>query len=362
MATISIIVPIYNVEKYIKQCIDSLTNQTYKDIEIICVDDRGTDNSIKIAKNLAKTDPRIKIIQHKKNSGLSASRNTGIKNSSAPYIMFCDSDDWYQPDMCEKMLNAIKHNNVDLAMCGVNVIYETNANLKKHDKSFTLKENGVFNIDQNFLTTYKPGMPFKIFKRKIIQKYNLQFPEGLKYEDLYFFNVYCLRAKKIYLLTDKLYNYRRRPNSIMNKSFSGTTNASLDMVKIAINYFNYIKANNLYKKQFDYFWSKLFIRCVRTSLTFTKSNLFKDEIFNLCRQFIYDNYDFNNKNTETTQIIKSIVDKKFMTYQKRFGGLIYEYNDGIKHNYLLFKICSVFKSKITEQNKKKYYILNIRIA
>ncbi len=362
MTTISIIVPIYNVEKYIKQCLDSLVNQTYKDLEIICIDDCGTDNSIKIAQSFAEKDSRIKIIKHKKNSGISTSRNTGIKNSSAPYLMFCDPDDWYEPEMCEKMLHAITNNKVDLAMCGINVIYETNKNLKKHDKTFAIKKEGVFNIDNNFILTHKPGLPFKIFKRELIESYNCKFPDGLKYEDLYFFNVYCLWAKKIYLLKDKLYNYRRRPNSIMNKSFSGTTNASLDMIKIAIKYFDYIKANNLYKKQFDYFWSNLFIRCVRTSLTFAVKNEFKEEIFNLCKQFISENYDFNNKNKETNALINSIYHKQFMKKQKKLGGLIYEYNDGIKHNYLLFNVFSLLKRKITEKNQKKYYIFNIRIS
>ncbi len=102
---VSIIIPVYNVEIYIKDCIESLVNQTLRDIELIFVDDCGNDNSMAIVEKYAKKDNRIKIVRHTKNSGLSASRNTGIEHSSAPYIMFCDSDDSYDKQMCREMLN-----------------------------------------------------------------------------------------------------------------------------------------------------------------------------------------------------------------------------------------------------------------
>lgn len=362
MAEISIIVPIYNVEQYLDKCLKSLIDQTYKDIEIICVDDCSTDASLKIAKSYAKKDSRIKIIKHKKNAGLSASRNTGIKNSNAPYLMFCDSDDWYELEMCEKMLNAIKNNNADMAICGVNVIYEVDNDLKKSDKDFSLNHTGLINIDESFLLRYKPGVPFKILNREIIEKQDCYFPEGLKYEDLYMFNVYSLWAKKAYLLSDKLYNYRRRADSIMNTSFKGISNTSLDMIKIALRYFDYIKEHKLYEKQYNYFWSKLFIRCARTGLTFAKQDKYKQEIFDLCQPFISENYNFNNTDKRTNKIIKSILYRQFMTYKKILGGLIYEYNDGIKHDFLLLKVLSLFKIKVSElDNKKKYYLLGIRM-
>lgn len=362
MAKISIIVPIYNVEQYLDKCLKSLIAQTYKDIEIICVDDCSTDASLKIAKSYAKKDSRIKIIKHKKNSGISKTRNTGIKNSNAPYLMFCDPDDWYELEMCEKMLNAIKNNNADMAICGVNIIYEVDSNLKKSDiKSFNIRDE-VLTSSSIKLYNIHCGVPFKIFKRKIIKKNNIYFPEGLKYEDIFFSNVYYLFTKYIICMSDKLYNYRRRADSIMNTSFKGISNTSLDMIKIALRYFDYIKEHKLYEKQYNYFWSKLFIRCVRTSLTFAKQDKYKQEIFDLCQPFISENYNFNNTDKRTNKIIKNILYRQFMTYKKILGGLIYEYNDGIKHDFLLLKVLSLFKIKVSElDNKKKYYLLGIRM-
>ena len=100
---ISIIVPIFNVEKYLKQCLSSLQKQTLKEIEIICVEDKSTDKSLEILKSCQLFDDRIKIIQNSKNSGLSTSRNIGIDNSQAPYVMFLDSDDYLAEDACEKL-------------------------------------------------------------------------------------------------------------------------------------------------------------------------------------------------------------------------------------------------------------------
>lgn len=106
MYKVSIIIPIYNVEQYLAQCLDSVINQTYKNIEIICVNDCSLDNSFRILDEYSKNDKRIKIINRENNGGLSAARNTGLDNASGKYIYFLDSDDWIDLDYIEKMLNA----------------------------------------------------------------------------------------------------------------------------------------------------------------------------------------------------------------------------------------------------------------
>ena len=99
MEKISIIIPIYNVEKYIAQAMESVVNQTMRDIEIICVNDCGTDNSMQIVNQFAKKDTRIKVINNPHNMGIADTRNVGLNAATAPYIMWCDPDDWMQPDM-----------------------------------------------------------------------------------------------------------------------------------------------------------------------------------------------------------------------------------------------------------------------
>ena len=115
---VSIIVAVYNVEKYLKKCLDSIIKQSYRNIEIICVNDGSTDSSLKICEEYQEQDSRIIIITQK-NQGLSAARNTGIKNSKGEFIAFIDSDDWVDPQFIELLLKECKDNNVLLGFCGV---------------------------------------------------------------------------------------------------------------------------------------------------------------------------------------------------------------------------------------------------
>ena len=111
---VSVIIPVYNVEKYIRECLDSVVNQTYKNLEIICVDDCGTDNSIKIAEEYAQKDKRVKVFHHDKNMGAGVARNTGIQNSSGEYIFFVDPDDYLNLDIIELMVKKQKKTNADI--------------------------------------------------------------------------------------------------------------------------------------------------------------------------------------------------------------------------------------------------------
>ncbi len=116
MPKISIIVPVYNVENYLKKCLDSIVNQTFKDIEIILINDGSTDNSLNICKEYAKKDHRIRLI-NKPNGGLSSARNVGIDLSTGEYLGFVDSDDWIALNMYEKLYNLCKIFNADISQC-----------------------------------------------------------------------------------------------------------------------------------------------------------------------------------------------------------------------------------------------------
>ena len=113
MAKISVVLPIYNVGKYIEKCLESIQNQTFKDFEAICVDDCGTDNSIEIAQRFIEKDSRFKLVRHEHNRGLSAARNTGIDMATGEYIVFIDSDDWVEPTLLEKILDGFKESKTD---------------------------------------------------------------------------------------------------------------------------------------------------------------------------------------------------------------------------------------------------------
>lgn len=211
---ISIIVPVYNVEQYLEKCVKSIQNQTYKNIEIILIDDGSTDNSGTICDNIAKSDERIKVV-HKKNEGLSATRNYGIKLARGEYIGFVDSDDYIDDDMYEILVNLCEFNNADISMVAYkkikgNKIIEVSADdgaIEKYDKIEGLKKI-LLNTDiENHACN-------KLFRRYIFDK--ILFPVGKKFEDIYAMAKFFEQANKIIYKKEAKYNYLQRNNSIVN--------------------------------------------------------------------------------------------------------------------------------------------------
>lgn len=285
---ISVIIPVYNVEQYIDKCINSIINQTLLDIEIIVIDDRGNDGSMRIAQNYANQYSNIKIIRHDKNSGLSAARNTGIANAAAPFIMFCDSDDWYAPDMCEKMLNAIENNNADLAICGIEMHYEADKKMKKSDdRYYKICFSGLQPADPKIFVKTSVSPCNKIYRTDIIRKNNITFPVGLNYEDEYFCNAYYFYINTIYFIKDKLYNYRRRAGSILNQTFACVPGKSINIIKIAILLNDTLKKSNKWD-DYKYFIYGKFFSFVDYALRYEKTDAGKQNIYDLAIKFIRD--------------------------------------------------------------------------
>jgi len=254
--SISIIVPIWNTEKYLRRCLLSLVTQTIKDIEIVCVNDGSPDNSLDIINEFAAKDSRIKVI-NQKNQGVAVARNVGLKNATGLYVMWCDSDDEYMPDMCKKMFNAIETQKVDMVICAINVIND------KLDSKLTgdigeyvrLKFSGKQSVNWNLIVHTDVSLPSKIMKKSLIDKYKMHFPDGLHFEDAYFFDQYFTASKIVYYMDEKLYYYHRNNDSIMSRSFK-KTNISLDYIEIIPRTYAYLKANNLFDKYNDFFWHR----------------------------------------------------------------------------------------------------------
>jgi glycosyltransferase involved in cell wall biosynthesis len=283
---ISLIIPIYNVEKYLRECLQSVVMQTFKDIEIILVDDLGSDDSMEVACEFAAKDKRIKIVTRKKNGGLSAARNTGIKNSSAPFIMFCDSDDFVAPTFCEKLLYAIESSGAEIAMCGTNIIYEIDEKMIDSDKDYyKIKFDGLVPMSDDVLWKSDVSMCNKIYHRGILEKHDIEFPENLNYEDAYFFNAYACWVKNIYFVNEPLYTYRRRRDSIMNQTFSNKPGYSIDHLKIGIILYEYLKKHNLFMEHKDYM-GKLFFSYCYFALRYESTSIGKDNIYKLGQDFV----------------------------------------------------------------------------
>lgn len=211
---VSIIVPIYNVEKYIERCIKSILGQTYKNLEIILVNDCSTDKSIEILKKIIKDDERCIYIEKKENSGLAAARNTGIKIATGDFLAFVDSDDWINIEYVQKLLNAIQKNNADIAVCDYATVSE-NGKFEVANSLFPL--NNESNISQKIAYIRNHSVT-KLINRKSFLAEDLLFPEEItRAEDMGTIIPLLTKAKKIELVDEPLYYYFQRNNSLSNK-------------------------------------------------------------------------------------------------------------------------------------------------
>ena len=238
MPKLSIIVPVYNVEKYIDKCIESLVNQTLQEIEIIIVNDGSQDRSEEKIENFVKKYPtKIKYLE-KKNGGLSSARNLGLNYATGEYIAFLDSDDYVEKNMYEEMYKLAKKENSDIVEC--DFIWEWEYGKKVFDKR---KEYQYPDKDKRQIMK-KPRVVVwnKIYKREIINK--TRFSEGLIYEDLEFFYKIVPYLKTISYIDKYFVHYVQRKNSISNTQ----TEKINDIFKILDNIFDYYVENNLYNK------------------------------------------------------------------------------------------------------------------
>ena len=212
MPKVSVIIPVYRVEKYLRECLDSVINQTLSDIEIICVNDASPDNSITILEEYAKKDTRIKIITHEHNQGLGPARNTGVSHAISPYIAFVDSDDFIAPNMLEKLYELIISNNAEMAWCGITKVSETGLMTKLGkipEGIWSVLE--VLNCEQLY-----PSIAVvcnKLFCREYIKGIK-QLP--ILIEDEPVVAEYLFFCKKIVTTNESLYFYRNTPISLSN--------------------------------------------------------------------------------------------------------------------------------------------------
>ena len=217
-ALVSVIVPVYNVEKYLDRCIQSIEDQSYKYLEIILVDDGSPDNCPEICDEWAKKDSRIVVI-HKANGGLSDARNAGMNVATGEYISFIDSDDWIEHDFLELLLNEINDKNVDIAECAIRLCDDNNNTLrikgaeKEQIYNTVNAVKNVVNDSNNSVTVWN-----KLYKREVISY--ILFEKGKYHEDTFWTWKVFLNANKVAVINKPLYNYVQRDNSIMGAKYS----------------------------------------------------------------------------------------------------------------------------------------------
>lgn len=217
---VSVVVPIYNVEKYLNRCLQSIINQSYKNIEIILVNDGSTDNSLQIAEEEEKNDSRIKIITQK-NQGLSMARNTGIQHATGEYICFVDSDDFVHKDYVKCLIENLEENDSDISVCDYLYINEKDETWSKKNKVEKIFSNLEAINDLLVGNQETEVMAWnKLYKLSLFKENNIFFPKGKLHEDNFTTYKLYYYAKKISLIPDKLYFYLQRTDSIMGKKFN----------------------------------------------------------------------------------------------------------------------------------------------
>lgn len=367
---VSVVIPVYNVEKYLEKCLDTIINQTLKEIEIICVNDGSTDNSINILKKYGIKDNRIQIVSQE-NKGSSAGRNTGIEHSNGEYIIFIDSDDWIELNTLEELYNYANQLNLDILM--FKLVFFNQDTLEKSQNQFSSFEvinssfdGKVFNYKDVLDVLFKIShSPFKLHKASFLKDNDIKFIEGLNYEDVVFFFQTFLNAKRISILRRPFYYYRTRDDSTSNVANEG----SFDIFKILKITQDFLKEKNIYNS------------CINDFTLFTIVNI-KYVYLRLDEKYkkeylsrIHENYkvfNLDKVNSESLEkwhfddkvfyeaISKSSNEVEFeLNYKKSYYEFLANHYKQLSKNYekeneKLKEINNQLKSSINKNSKKSF--------
>lgn len=342
MAKVSIIIPVYNVEKYLKTCLDSVINQTLSDIEIICVNDGSTDNSLEILKEYEKKDNRIKIIT-KENGGLSSARNAGLEHVTGDFCYFLDSDDYVEPTLFEYALNIFDNFDVDFFCFGAEAFKdgEIIQSLDGLNNYLKVKRDGVFNLNFEIKSSINIHVWNKIFKTSIIKNYGIKFIDKLLYEDIYFTWYYLLVSQKAYFDTEIYYHYRVRANSIMEVVSAGK---NLEKALDHLNNFRClyndlaIKDKDIFNQNYYNLIHLLDMYVGRTKELTPAKDKYKVE--KLKEQYLYELENLHKKSTKTT-FWESVFSMK--------------YSEDARHK--VFNICGLRVKILAKTSKKTERVL-----
>ena len=322
---ISIIIPVYKVEKYLEKCIKSVLDQTYKNLQIILVDDGSPDNCGNICDNYAKIDNRIEVI-HKANGGLSEARNVGLKVARGEYIGFVDSDDYVSNEMFENLYNTLISNDVDVSICNFytvinnkNIIKNADNGVEIYNKLEILKEILLDKKIQSYAWN-------KLYKRELFK--DIEYPVGKKFEDIGTTFYILEKCNKIAVSGSPEYYYITRGDSIVNNNTEGTV---IDYISLISDRYDYIdKKYKELKKYNDFYITKTLI----TAYT--------------------DEYHLKNNSEEFLKILNNFFNKVKDIFKNNEEDIISLFNDAQKIQLdMLLKDKKLFYKLLEEKNDVK---------
>ena len=300
---ISVIVPVFNVENYLEKCVKSIIEQTYKNLEVILVDDGSTDKSGFLCDELKKQDYRIKVI-HKTNGGLSDARNAGIQVSTGKYLSFIDSDDYLERTALEQMMQAILISHSEIAICNIMRFYDDGCTEEFYNPT---DNQEVLEGIRRFDTLNQPSVCNKLFDAKLFE--NISFPYGKFYEYTYVYHELLYKADKVVLTGKTGYWYLSRKGSILGRSqFS---NRYFDFIEAV-----YMRADFLIKRDIQPYGDEAFLSLYAALANAEKNidhKLNKDD-FHKVREYyrhVYNKIDYKKARFNIKQIVRIVLLRYF---------------------------------------------------
>ena len=298
---ISVIIPVYNVEKYLKKCVDSVLAQDFSDYEILLIDDGSTDSSGKICDEYAEKNPIIKVI-HQENKGLGGARNTGISSAQGEYLLFVDSDDAIKNNALLMLSKTAHETEADVVFFGADFIDENGVIISVLKP--TEKDLVVVNFEERFLAYFRNTYTWnKFYRRSLFTENHIFFPERIWYEDLCTVSKIALFAKKTVCICDSVYEYLQRTDSIMHVK---NTDRNIDMISSVQSVLEFYRKNNIFEENRD---ELCFLAVMHVMVLCTLRVSSEDTKHPLLKRF----YDFTKENFadfETNKFVRSNLSKR----------------------------------------------------
>ena len=270
MPKVSIIVPFYNVERYIEKCLETLVNQTLEDIEIILVNDGSKDKSIEIVNKFLEKYPEKLVYFEKENGGLSDARNYAIPYAKGEYIAFLDSDDYVEKDMYEKMYQLANEENSDMVECDF---------YWEYPEKTKIDTGAIYNGKKEMLEKVRVVAWNKLIKREILEKAKIEFPKGYRYEDVEFTYKLIPFLEKVSFLKKPCIHYIQRENSISN-SQNERTKEIFDVLDHVISYYKEKGIYDEYKDQIEYVYARYLLCSSLLRMVKIEDKKIREELLN----------------------------------------------------------------------------------
>ena len=345
---LAVIVPVYKVEKYLSKCLDSIINQTYKNLQIICVDDGSPDNCGDILEEYAKKDSRI-IVVHKENGGLSSARNTALdllnktwtldKGNCPELVTFVDSDDFLDLETYEKTIHFFEED-IDIVTFGFEKVTdsENTEGIPCYGNISGLQ--GKFACEDSVINSVPVQVWNKIFRLEIIFRLNLRFPDGLLFEDSFFTPLYLMHSRNIFFEQGYYYKYLSRCDSITGNKSLSKPGVAIHHIKVCEKLYSYLKAHNLFEDKHNIFWN-VFFTCVNDAVNNVANVCELQEVYSASQDLI------NNEGTSS-----------FSMLQRHMHDLILRKELHESNKYLLLGIVRI-KHRVSCD---KYYLFGVPVV